>query len=636
MRLDRATLLTISVAVAALVAALYLPMLSAPWEYDDKVEIVGNRILRTPGEVGAMVEYNPFRVLLLYSFAWDIWAWGLRVEPLRAMNILIHTVNALLVARITATLMQEHGVGKGAEDGAARIGATAAALIFAAHPLAIESVTYISGRSASLATMFVLLSIDRYIRFRALEACAPEDARKLVGATRSLGWILGAFFGLSAGAAALGSSLGWSGERTTVVAVVLGSVAGVLAGTRATRWDLEGTTALRRPLALAFIAFVCAALTKEIGAVTPALLFLVELHHCRSVRGALGRLAGPLLPFVAVPLLLVALRAAAYGYFASPTFIRPWTTNLLTEFEVHSAYARLWVWPQGLSIYHDWPLVPPPGSVRAWLSAGVSLVLVAVAIRGRRQRPILLFAVLGTLAALLPESSVFALKETMAEHRTYLPSAPLSVGLGAAFALLWRRAPHSSWGLLATVVLGLSTAHHLEHRHWETEEGLWSRAALLRPGSADIERYLGDLYVFQDRFAEAEQRYARAIDARPRDATLISKLGQVIASRGRLDEARLRFIEALAFDACHTPAHNNLAQIERLRGAPSVALEHYARAVRCDARAWIAHRGMAEIYDRDLGDPRRAAMHYERAIQHADPYHPEAQRMRRRLQELTF
>jgi hypothetical protein len=60
----------------ALVFGLYLPFLGAPFEYDDKVEILLNQVIRHPGNVGEMVAYNPFRVLLLYTFAADVWAWG--------------------------------------------------------------------------------------------------------------------------------------------------------------------------------------------------------------------------------------------------------------------------------------------------------------------------------------------------------------------------------------------------------------------------------------------------------------------------------------------------------------------------------------------------------------------------------
>ena len=81
-----------------LIGGLYLPFLGVPFEYDDKVEIVFNQVLRHPGDIQEMWTYNPFRVLLLYTFAADIWAWGLvRPEGYRAVNIAVHALNSVLL-----------------------------------------------------------------------------------------------------------------------------------------------------------------------------------------------------------------------------------------------------------------------------------------------------------------------------------------------------------------------------------------------------------------------------------------------------------------------------------------------------------------------------------------------------------
>ena len=140
-----------SLGIAALVAALYLPFLGVPFEYDDKVEIVTNRVLRTPGQVGPMWEYNPFRVLLLYTFAWDIWAWGiLRPAPYRLENVAIHLACSLFLfawlRRIAPHLTPDW------DDNRRALLATGGAVVFAVHPLAIESVTYVSGRSSSFSS----------------------------------------------------------------------------------------------------------------------------------------------------------------------------------------------------------------------------------------------------------------------------------------------------------------------------------------------------------------------------------------------------------------------------------------------------------------------------------------------------
>ena len=85
-------------------AGLYLPFLGVPFEYDDKVEILANQVIREPGNITELLRYNPFRLLLLWSFAADLWAWGARPEGYRALNILIHMANSLMVMTLLRRL----------------------------------------------------------------------------------------------------------------------------------------------------------------------------------------------------------------------------------------------------------------------------------------------------------------------------------------------------------------------------------------------------------------------------------------------------------------------------------------------------------------------------------------------------
>ena len=96
-----------------LIGGLYLPFLGVPFEYDDKVEIVFNQVLRHPGDIQEMWTYNPFRVLLLYTFAADIWAWGLvRPEGYRAVNIAVHALNSVLLWWLLSQLLTRRPAGE--------------------------------------------------------------------------------------------------------------------------------------------------------------------------------------------------------------------------------------------------------------------------------------------------------------------------------------------------------------------------------------------------------------------------------------------------------------------------------------------------------------------------------------------
>ncbi len=633
--------------VAALVAGLYLPFLGVPFEYDDKVEILANQVIREPGNITELLRYNPFRLLLLWSFAVDLWAWGSRPEGYRALNILIHVANSLMVM----TLLRRLGEHWKVEHRTLFI--ASGALLFAGHPLAIESVTYISGRSSSLATFFVLGSVIAYCRYAELLHTPGTLGEQLrVSATRSARWValvLGAIL-----AAAIPVAWGVRGGEFTLAATAptLITVVGCIIVLAAVLSKQQTSTAentaegfhrarsrARMFYAVAMTSFLLGCLCKEIAATTPALLLLVELQVWqRRWLEALRRLGDRLLPFFAVPLMLIVLRALAYGYVASPTFLRPWLHNLLTEFEVVVQYIKLWLLPFPLSIYHEYPVVSPPGTPLTWLSAALLVALIGVALRWRQQAPALSFGLLAAALTLAPTSSIFALKETMAEHRTYLPS------LGYAFVCAWclagpvarRLGPRIAGLLLLAIVLANSVLHHSYQRLWTNEEVLWSHAVRVNPKAADAWRYLGDLYMSQGRMEDSERAFEQAIDAKPASAEALTKLGLVKARRGDLDAGHELFNRALKVASCYTPSLNNLALVQRRKGDVHSAIDIYHRSLLCETNNYRAHTGLGDIYYGEVKNREKAAEHYSSALQFMDPLHPDAPMIKTRLLELTW
>ena len=69
-------------------------------------------------------------------------------------NVLVHTLNCLLVFLLVRSLTRRYWV------------ALAAGVLFAAHPIHSESVTWIAGRTDVMATTFYLLAFWLYVRFR--------------------------------------------------------------------------------------------------------------------------------------------------------------------------------------------------------------------------------------------------------------------------------------------------------------------------------------------------------------------------------------------------------------------------------------------------------------------------------------
>ncbi|MCO4771868.1 MAG: tetratricopeptide repeat protein [Deltaproteobacteria bacterium] len=663
--MSRRALWLVGAGLVGLILALYLPFLGAPFEYDDKVEILQNRVLRTPGQLGPIWEYNPFRVLLMYTFSWDIWAWGiLRPAPYRLENVLIHGSCSLVLL----SLLRRLAPYLAPDWTAARRGLLVAggALIFAVHPLAIESVTYISGRSTSLATLFVVVSAWAYLGYAHRVAEDPAVGQWLAARVRRLNVALGA---LLAAGLLVGLPVSWlvAHERMAPARGITIGLAGVavlvavLAAVGADRWRalappvVQNTTSAsgRRAgnaLLLSFVMFVLGTLTKEIAATLPAVLFLMEWIALRrgDGRGALSTLRGRLFPFFAIPAFLIALRVVAYGYIASPTPIRPWTDNLLTQSEVIPRYLGLWFVPFPQSIYHDHPTVLSPGTWSAWLGAAFVLGLLILAVRSRVAAPAAALGLLVAAVTLAPTSSVFALKESMVEHRLYLPSIGLALATSwlfagpvwAAAARMGRSKPliHATLPLLLWCA-ALAWENRAYQSLWGSEEELWNNALAVNPRATDAWRYLGDLYSAQGRWDDADRALGAAVALRPKDPELLNKLGRVRAINHDLEGAEKLFVQAANSDACHTPALNNLAALRKLQGNLAAAVDIYTDSIDCAPDDnYIAERSLGDIYysDAELRDREKAGEHYTRALQALDPASPDAPLLKQRLLELTW
>ena len=145
--------------------AIYWNALDNPFHYDDIHSIVDNPSVRSLENVSlffkdirtfsADVDRGMFRPLLLVSYALNHALGDYDVQGYRLLNILLHAINACLVAWLTRLLFPGQ-----------RSAALIAGLLFVVHPLATEPVNYISSRSESLAATFYLLTVSLFARAR--------------------------------------------------------------------------------------------------------------------------------------------------------------------------------------------------------------------------------------------------------------------------------------------------------------------------------------------------------------------------------------------------------------------------------------------------------------------------------------
>jgi hypothetical protein len=144
----------LGVLAALFAAALYLPTIQYGWVWDDSF------LVASQGAAGVGAEgFRPL-VSILYRLEWAI-GYGTPVIS-HLMNISLH----VLATWLFFTLALHLGAGSWI--------AFSAAALFAAHPIHVEAVAYVSGRPDLLATVLVLASL---LLARTRELCSPEGCR---------------------------------------------------------------------------------------------------------------------------------------------------------------------------------------------------------------------------------------------------------------------------------------------------------------------------------------------------------------------------------------------------------------------------------------------------------------------------
>ena len=132
----------------------YLPAMGGGFIWDDDAHVWANPHMFAPDGLYRIwftresQQYYP----LVYSSFWLEWRiWGDNPMGYHVVNVFLHSINAILVYLILARLKIR--------------GAWAVALIFAVHPVHVESVAWISERKNVLSGLFYLLSFLSFLNF---------------------------------------------------------------------------------------------------------------------------------------------------------------------------------------------------------------------------------------------------------------------------------------------------------------------------------------------------------------------------------------------------------------------------------------------------------------------------------------
>lgn len=156
--MNRAILRLAWLGIAVLVVLAWSNSLHAPFVYDDKIEVIGNRTIRMLDRWRAIAGYNVSRPLLIFSYAWNYHLWGRDPFGYHVVDVVIHAL------AVGAALFMAEAAGRLGDHPRPVPAAVVAAALWAVHPMTTEAVTYVTGRSECLCALFCFLSLGAWAR----------------------------------------------------------------------------------------------------------------------------------------------------------------------------------------------------------------------------------------------------------------------------------------------------------------------------------------------------------------------------------------------------------------------------------------------------------------------------------------
>lgn len=515
------------------------------------------------------------------SLQLDAHLFGLSPRAFHLDNLFWHVANVVLLfallRRLTGSLWRSAAV----------------AMLFALHPMHVESVAWVTERKDVLSAFFGLLSLWAYAAY----AAKP-----------GLGRYLAVAMTLALGLMAKPMLVTWPCVMLLMDVWPLRRARGSHANEQAqTKVSTDLSPARRRWLIVEKLP----------------LFVLVAAFSFITVR-AQGQV---LVSLSRLPLeVRVGNAALSYVWYVAKSF---WPVDLL-------------------------PFYPLPSATPAWsqvvaaavLLAGITAALSVLA----RRRPYLLVGWLWFLGTLTPVIGLMqAGEQGRADRFVYLPHIGLFIFLvwGIGDLLVGMRIPEMAAGIASAVVfpaIGILT--FLQAGYWRDSVSLWEYTIRTSPENSMAHSNLGAEWLKQGKLAKALphlweavrlnptnwqgqfnlgvalerqgqldpaiEHYAAALRIKPDLAFAHANWGAVLVARRNEDEAFGHFAEALRLDPSLAPAQFNWGVGLMQQGKTDDALRHFEDALRLDPNLAAAHLNLGRLLA-DMNRLDESVQHYREA-----------------------
>jgi len=495
--------------------------LSNDFVFDDESVIVNNQSIQTLDNIPKFFTADEgfhkvigryYRPVVSASYAIDYSIWGLNSFGFHLTNIIIHIISCLLLFKIFTVLFWRYKYRN--------LFSLFSTLIFAVHPIHTEAVTWISGRTDSMVTMFFFGSFLCYIEF-------TKEQRYLK-------------------------------EKNTLETI---------------------TSRNYLYLVLSLFLYACGLLTKEMIITMPVIILLYDFVYRKKGVAFSKKNFLVYSLFAVITVMYLILRYVLlmdvperenYLYFLNKDFAVTFGTMLKTI----PVYFRLLFVPFGL-LYHYNGVIEDAKTlfdVEVALTMIFIGLLIFLAVYYYKKDSIISFCILFFFVSLLPVMNIFPTMNLMAERFLYLTSFALALMichmalLGSAkrdFTIL-------TVGLVI-IICSLSYLTIVRNADWKNNNALYSSAKGTNGTVILVNE--GNILANNKKYDEAAQFYKKAIEIRDNNVLAHHNLGLVYLLKGHLDSAEMRFNRGIFVDSLAPDGYFQLATLYNMQNKKDEAIK---------------------------------------------------------------
>ena len=569
-------------AIILITAAVYVPAMRSGFVWDDDMHLIDNIVLKENGLYNAWFSDKAF---VYYPIVWTTYwiehhLWGLDPTGYHVVNVLLHAISAVLTWRVLLRL----GIP----------GAWLAALVFALHPVNVESVAWITQYKNTLCMVFYLAAVLTYLRYEdedrwssyLLAVCffalsmlskgasVPLPAVLLLAAWWRRGWIEAAdvvrtipFWVVAAVMSVV--EVTFQSENVIVVDVVRDdSLLAHVAGAGWVTWSYLSKAVW--PAHLSFVYRRWQIDEFSMWSYVPNLMLVLLLALFWWRRKSWGR---PL--FAALAYFVLTITPAmgfVYFYYLKYSYV----ADHYQYFSIIGVIALFVALGTRLAITYRRTMAP-------WLRVAAVLLVITLSVTSWRQ------------------ASAYEDANTL--WRDTLGKSP-DAWMG-----------HYNLAKSLTVLGNdlRKEGHEMAARRQHAQAVIHYRQAVrANPRFDKAYNNLGEALLAQDKQAEAIKCYQTAIELKPDFAVAHYNLANVLQEQRKFEQAIYHYRQAIESHSEYAQAHNNLGNALRSVGKLDDAAYHYRKALQIDPDHVLAHYNLAIVLI-GQGDHEEGLSHLRRA-----------------------